>query len=137
MVSPAEACLVQWAELWSRHDIDGLLAIFTDDCIYEDVTFAMISRGKIELRAFANQILAALPDFHIELKHHFVAGNWGAMEWVMSGTQEGNLPGMPATRRQFSLRGATVAELDGARIKRLSDYWDLAALRYQLGLHAR
>jgi ketosteroid isomerase-like protein len=69
MVSPAEACLVQWAELWSKHDIDGLLAIFDDDCIYEDVTFAMISRGKIELRAFANQILAALPDFHIELKH--------------------------------------------------------------------
>src|SRR5215470_8213543 len=119
VVSAAEACLIQWAELWSKHDIDGLLSMFTDDCVYEDVTFGMMSRGKTELRTFVNQILAALPDFHIDLQHHFVADGWGAMEWTMTGTHEGDFPGMPATHQRFSIRGATVAELDGALIKRV------------------
>jgi ketosteroid isomerase-like protein len=36
---------------WSSHDIDHLLSLFTDDCIYEDVTFGVVNRGKAELSA--------------------------------------------------------------------------------------
>ena len=134
MSQNAERTLVQWAESWSAHDVDKLLPLFTEDCIYEDVSFGMVNRGKRELRAFADGMLAAFPDLRVDLKSHFVAGPWAAMEWVMSGTHEGDLPGMPATHKKFSLRGATVAELDEARIKRLSDYFDLTAFLKQLGL---
>jgi len=43
--------LESWAALWSSHDIDALLSLFTEDCVYEDVTFGAVNRGKAELRA--------------------------------------------------------------------------------------
>ena len=61
--------------------------------------FGLVNHGKVELRAFADGILATFPDLHIDLKSQFVAGSLAAMEWVMSGTHEGDMPGMPATHK--------------------------------------
>jgi predicted ester cyclase len=57
---------------------------------------------KVELRAFAEGAFAAVPDFTFELTARFVAGNWGSVERVMSGTHTGDFPGMPATGKRFS-----------------------------------
>ena len=56
------------------------------------------------------------------------------LEWTMSGTHKDDLPGMPATGKSFSVRGATALQLDDGRISRNSDYWDMATLLTQLGL---
>ena len=133
MPNDGERTLLRWAELWSAHDVDGLLSIFTDDCVYEDVAFRLVNEGKTDLRSFANTFLTACPDLCITLTSQFVSGSWAAMEWVMSGTQEGDFPGIAVTHKHFSIRGASVAELRGARIKRISDHWDLASLLKQIG----
>ena len=53
----------------------------------------------------------------------------------MSGTHNGDLPGLPATGNRFSsIRGATIVELAGGKIRRNSDYWDAASLMKQVGL---
>jgi steroid delta-isomerase-like uncharacterized protein len=134
MKQVAEQPLVKWAEFWSSHDTGELLSLFTDDCVYEDVTLGVINRGKAELRTFADSWFAACPDLHVDLRSRFAAGEWAAMEWVVSGTQHGDLPGMPATHKSFSVRGASVAQIAGERIRRISDYWDLNTFLKQLGL---
>src|SRR5215831_16429565 len=130
-----ERVLDDWATAWSSHDTAKMLALFTDDCVYEDVTLGVVNHGKEELRAFADGTFAATPDFKVELTARFVAGNWAAMEWVMSGTHKGDFPGLPATGKRFSaVRGATVLELQGSKIRRNSDYWDAATFMRQVGL---
>jgi steroid delta-isomerase-like uncharacterized protein len=136
MSQDVETTLVGWAGFLSSHDLDRFLSLFTDDCVYEDVALGVVNRGKQELRTFIEGIFSAFPDFHIDLKSQFVAGHWAAMEWVMSGTHEGDLPGMPATHKQFTVHGASVAELSGAGLRRISDYWDLATFLKQTGLMA-
>ena len=127
--------LDSWAAAWSSHDVEQVLILFTDDCVYEEVTFGVVVRGKEELRAFANGAFAAVPDFKFELTSQFIAGPFGAIEWVMSGTHNGDLPGLPATGNRFSsIRGATIVELAGGKIRRNSDYWDAASLMKQVGL---
>jgi len=42
---------------------------------------------------------------------------WAAIEWVMSGTQKGDFPGMPATGKRFS----APAGLEHPRIRRRDD----------------
>jgi steroid delta-isomerase-like uncharacterized protein len=56
------------------------------------------------------------------------------MEWHMAGTHEGDLPGLPATGKGFSIRGVTFLELQEGKIKRCRDYWDMAAFLTQIGL---
>jgi steroid delta-isomerase-like uncharacterized protein len=123
-----------WARAWSSRDIETLLALCTDDCQYEDVTMGAISHGKGELRQFAEAVFAAFPDFRIELESYFTAGRWAGAEWTMSGTHQGDLPGLPATGRGFCVRGSTICELRQGKIRRNSDYWDMVTLLKQIGL---
>jgi steroid delta-isomerase-like uncharacterized protein len=118
---------------WSSHDTEKLVSLVTDDCVYEDVAFGVICHGKEELRAFVNATFAAWPDFKVEPKSFFFSGDWVGSEWVMSGTHKGDLPGIPATGRSFSVRGACITELKGGKIKRNTDYYDMASFLKQIG----
>src|SRR4030095_5834181 len=94
-----------WAAAWSLHDVEKLLSLCTDDCVYEDVTMGAVNRGKAEVKAFADAVFAAFPDFKIQLMSGFTADTWAGAEWTMSGTHRGDLPGLPATGKTFSIRG--------------------------------
>ena len=130
----AAELLVELAAAWTEHNVDKLLSLCTDDCVYEDVTMAVVNRGKKELQAFATGVLAAFPDFKMNVNCALVAGEGAAMEWTMAGTHRGDLAGMPATGKTFTVRGASMCEFADGRIKRISDYWDMSTFRKQIGL---
>jgi steroid delta-isomerase-like uncharacterized protein len=95
----------------------------------------VVARGKDELRSFANSAFAAVPHFKYGLRRWFAASQWAVIEWVMSGTHQGDFPGMPATGKRFSsVRGSTTLELDASMIRRESDYWGAATFMKQVGL---
>lgn len=123
-----------YAEAWSSHDVDRIASFFTDDCSYEDVALGVENRGKEELKGFARATFAAFPDFAVEPRSLFSAGGWTATEWVMSGTHRGDLPGLAATGKSFSVRGASIMELQGGKIQRNSDYWNMASFLRQIGV---
>ena len=131
--------LDEWALPRSSNENDNdperVLALFADDCVFEDVTFGVVARGKKELRRFVTGAFAAVPDFKYELASRFAASQWAAIEWSMSGTHTGDLPEMPATGRRFSsVRGTTILELEAGKIRRESDDWDAATAMHQVGL---
>jgi steroid delta-isomerase-like uncharacterized protein len=123
-----------WATAWSSGDPERVVALFTSDCVYEDVTLGAVNRGSDELRGFASGFMSAIPDFSFESESNFAGADWLTIEWRMTGTHVNDLPGMPATGRRFDLRGATVIELADGRGKVCRDYWDMASLLKQLGL---
>jgi steroid delta-isomerase-like uncharacterized protein len=127
------AVLDQWATAWSSHDIDRLLQLFDDNCLYEDVPTGAVNASKDALRAFAQFFLSVAPDFKIELSRRFETDEWAAGEWTMSGTQKGDMPNLPATGKSFSIRGTTIIEIENGKIRRCCDYWDMAAFLKQLG----
>jgi len=126
--------LDDWVRHWSSHDLDQLVTLFTDDLVYEDVTMGAVNHGKGELRAFGEGFFAGFPDVTFEMTSRFATGSQGGAEWVMRGTHRGDLPGMPATNKSVDVRGASIFEFAGEKIRRCSDYWDMATLLKQLGL---
>lgn len=136
--SDVERMLDEWAMAWSsidNKDPERLLALFADDCVYEDITQGVGTRGKEELRSFVNRAFAAIPDFKYGVTSRFAARQWAVIEWVMSGTHTGDFPRMPATGKRFaSVRGASILELEAGKIRRESDYWDAATFMKQVGL---
>ncbi|MBV9544640.1 MAG: nuclear transport factor 2 family protein [Chloroflexi bacterium] len=48
-----ERAIDEWAQTWSSHDVESLLALHTDDAVVEDVARGAVFHGKDELRAFA------------------------------------------------------------------------------------
>jgi steroid delta-isomerase-like uncharacterized protein len=137
--SDSEKLFDDWAMAWSAGDSsknpEKVLALFVDDCVFEDVTFGVVARGKEELRSFVERAFAAIPDFKYGLGNRLATSEWAVIEWVMSGTHKGDLPGIPATDKRFLLvRGATILELEAGKIRRESDYWDAATFMKQVGL---
>jgi len=115
---------------WNSHDWDNLLDFFTDDCVYEDVAREKVLHGKTEMK---DCFLSIDPDFHLEIKSIFSAGNFEASEWVMSGTNTIDAPGLKATQKKYSIRGASIIKYRDNKIYRQTDYWSLAKLIQQLG----
>ena len=121
----AERTIHDWAQEWSSpHDLERLVALFTDDVLYEDVPTGAVSHGKDELRAFANAFFAAYPDITFDLTSAFAKSRQGGAEWVARGTDLGDRPGRPATGKSFELRGASIFEFADGKIRRCSDYRD-------------
>jgi len=117
---------------WSG-DIPKLLSTVTDDVAYEDKTVGAVLHGKDELRKFAQSWFDAFPDLHFTLTSTLISGNQAALEWIGSGTQKGDMPGMPASNKVSSVPGASIVECADGKIKHDADYWDMATVMKQLG----
>ena len=122
-----------WATHWTAHDMGRLLPLFTEDLVYEDVTMGAVNHGAAELRAFGEGFFSAFPDVAFELTSASADGARGGAEWIMRGTHQGDLPGMPATGRRVEVRGASAFEFREEKIRHCSDYWDMATLLKQIG----
>ncbi len=134
--SPATlpAPLAEWAAAYSSGDADRLLALYTDDALWEEVAIGLAAHGQDEIRAHLDRLYTAVPDFTVEATNGFVAGDQAVVEWVISGTYSADFPGMPTAAGQpFSLRGASVFDLVDEKIRRYTEYWDAYRFLVQLG----
>jgi steroid delta-isomerase-like uncharacterized protein len=122
----------QWAAAWSRHDVEGLAGLFTEDCEYEDVAFDIVNRGQQGVRDWATGFMASFPDLRVEPIRSFEHDRQGVLEWRMGGTHVGDFDGLAPTHRQWSVRGVTLLDIESGRIRRCADYWNLGAVRSQL-----
>ncbi|ROS38217.1 nuclear transport factor 2 family protein [Amycolatopsis thermoflava] len=61
-----------WAKAWNAHDLDALLAHFTDDVVFTSpvaaqLTGTAVMRGKDALRAYWSEGLRRIPDLRFEV----------------------------------------------------------------------
>jgi len=134
-ISSLEKLIEDWALAWSSPtEVEKFTSLFTDDCVYEDVALGAVSHGKAELQGFYNMTFNVFPDFKVELASQFIAGNRAGAEWTFSGTHKGDLPGLPATNKHVSVRAASIFELEGGKLKRCTDYFDMATVLKQIGV---
>jgi len=50
------------------------------------------------------------------------------------GTHDRDSPALAATHKRFTIRGATIAKLDHAKITYNRDYWDMAGFLREVGV---
>jgi steroid delta-isomerase-like uncharacterized protein len=125
--------LQQWAAGWSNlADPSALLALVTDDVVYEDVAAGDVDEGTAAFKQLLTDAHAAMPDFTITLDSGLVSGDLAAAEYVISGTQSGDLPYLAATGKTFSLRAASIFTLAGGKIQRESRYYNMLSFLSQL-----
>lgn len=134
MSSPDQiaATLDALANAWSTHDVDQLLACFADDVVYEDVAAGFALHGHDEVRAWAAQLFAGIPDFEYEETHRVIGDDGAVVEYWLRGTPQIGMDGEPTSGRRGEVRCATVFALRDAKIVRNSDYWDSTTLAAQI-----
>jgi steroid delta-isomerase-like uncharacterized protein len=121
-------------EACASHDVGKIMSDYADDCFYENLASGVVKKGKKEISEYFHELFVGIPDVKFETRSVFFSSDQSCWEWVMTGTHSGDLPNLPATGRTISVRGATVAEIRGDKISRVSDYYDRATVLRQLGV---
>jgi steroid delta-isomerase-like uncharacterized protein len=125
----------KYLDAWNAHDPAAVARYMADDAIYEDVALGRVLHGPSEIAAFVEEATRASSDFRFEEVSLFTAGSNYANEWIMIGTNDREVQGVPATGRSFRIRGASVGKLDASRrIVENRDYYNLAEMFAQLGI---
>jgi steroid delta-isomerase-like uncharacterized protein len=134
MMSQTLSLMEEWCAAWSAHDMARVCAVFTEDCVYEDVALGLAHHGHEELTRFGVEFFKGFPDVKFTLTLVVFDDQRGSAEWRMSGTHKGELPGMPPPNGgTCDLRGVSYLEVRDGKISRCSDYTDNVALMRQLG----
>jgi steroid delta-isomerase-like uncharacterized protein len=124
-----------YLDAWNAHDPAAVARYMADDAVYEDVALGRVLHGPSEVAAFVEEATRASSDFRFEQVSLFTAGHAYANEWIMTGTNDREVHGAPATGRSFRVRGASVGRLDASgRIVENRDYYNLAEMFAQLGV---
>jgi steroid delta-isomerase-like uncharacterized protein len=83
--------LDRFADAWNRHDLDALMSMMTDDCVFEASAGPDVdghrSEGRSAVRAAYAAVFEAFPDAHWANARHFIAGTRGVSEWIFTGTK--------------------------------------------------
>ena len=125
MVTNMKRMLEDYYASWSSRDVERIASFFTDDMVYEDVPLEEVRHDKADYKAGWDAFFTACLDFNLQLKTLFVAGDRAGSEWIMTGTPRVHLPGLGSAGESFSVRGASILELQEGKIRRNADYWHL------------
>lgn len=112
--------------------------VFTEDIVYHDIPTDPtnpVAEGRDQLLAFAQTFFEDFPISRFALGQSACRGQQGFFEWTWIGEDgrvDPSAPGFCGTGKPFTVRGVAVIAIQGKRMSRVSDFWDLATVLRQL-----
>jgi ketosteroid isomerase-like protein len=109
------------ADAFNAHDLDAVMRFFTDDCVLEmprgPDPWGRRFEGREAVRSGLASRFAGLPDVHYGEDRHWVSGDRGCSEWLLTGTT--------TKGEAVEVRGCDLFEFRGDKIARKDSYWKL------------
>jgi ketosteroid isomerase-like protein len=99
-------------EAFGRHDVDAIMALMTDDCVFENTRPAPDGTrivGAASVRAFWQQFFRNSPHASFETEDIFAAGDRCTVRWSYSWIKDG-APGRVRGVDVFRVRDGKVCE---------------------------
>ncbi len=125
---------------WNAKDIDGFLACHTEDAVWQMPLIYPdgIARGHAAIRAECERVWRGLSDMRFATEDVFPSmdGFRAIQLWAGRGILTGSIdpPGFAPTNRPIEMAGASVWEIRGGRLSRVTEYFDTMAVGRQIGL---
>ena len=119
----------------NAHDVDGTLATYTDDIVWDDVTHPQAPfRGKEQVGSVYSSIIDAIPDVRLESVRRFSAadGNFVVDESILTGHVEGEWSGISGGGAPVRVRILHIFELRDGLISYENAWFDASAVQRQI-----
>jgi hypothetical protein len=86
-----ERLLIAHTDAWNSHDIDRLMSLFADDCVFDASGGAEFcgSRfdGRVAVTAAFSEVFDSMPDANWgDGRHYVISDDYGVSEWRLTGT---------------------------------------------------
>ncbi|MGQ0575045.1 MAG: nuclear transport factor 2 family protein [Pseudonocardia sp.] len=108
-------------DAFNAHDLDAIMKFFAEDCSLDmprgPEPWGRRLVGKEAVRGGLASRFAGLPDVHYGEGRHWVSGDLGVSEWLLTGTTPDG--------EQVRVRGCDHWEFRGHEIVRKDSYWKI------------
>jgi ketosteroid isomerase-like protein len=115
------ATLQEILDAFNRHDLDAIMAFFADDAVLETPRgldpWGNRFVGKAAVREGLAARFAGIPDVRYSEDRHWVCGDRGASEWLLTGTTTAG--------ERIAVRGCDLWEFRAGLIARKDSYWKI------------
>jgi taurine dehydrogenase small subunit len=99
-------------DAFNRHDVDGVMKCFADDCVFYTVGGDEVFGAKIEgadaIATAFSAVWAGMKDAHWDHHSHFVQGDRAVSEWTFSGTDANGMRVEAQGADLFTLRDGKI-----------------------------
>lgn len=129
-----EALFDRLEKAWSEKDIDALVDLFTEDCVYEDMALGARHEGHEGIREFAQAVFAGMPDFDLTFPVRVVTPERGSSHWVIRAHWNGDFEGMDRTGHPIEFKGLSSYVFRDGRIAHNIDCWDYVQMIRAFGV---
>ena len=124
-------------EALSKRDLDTAMKFNTDDAVDDFVAIGEF-RGRLAIRRFFDELLAAFPDFDIAVDRIVGDDSAAVVQWHAAGTfSGGKFQGIEPTGKHVQIRGVEVMEFAEGRYVHNTIYYDGASFARQIGMLPR
>jgi steroid delta-isomerase-like uncharacterized protein len=121
-------------EAWNNQDTAVLDEVMDDNYVGHDPGFPGGEiRGREALKEILRQARAGIPDARIEIEDVLGEGDRTLVRFILHGTHQGELFGVPASGRRVRVVTLLVSRLAGARIVEEWAIKDMLGLLQQIG----
>lgn len=112
------AFIERFNTVWNGHDLDGILAMMTDDVVFEasfgkDPWGARVV-GQAAVREFLEDMFRRIPDVRWDEIRHFACPELAVVEWLTTGTPRGGT--------HYEVQGCDVLALRNGKISAKRSY---------------
>src|SRR2546429_9554674 len=116
----------RYNDAWNAHDVDAIVAMHTDDSVFENHVTGDVNVGREQIGAAIRGIFSVFPDLSFEGRRQYIREDLVVQEWTARGTHEGTMArggieGEP-TGKQVEHKGMDVIPTVDGRVARKAVY---------------
>ncbi|MFC9871229.1 ester cyclase [Nocardia salmonicida] len=122
-------------DAWNARDLDVFDELMSADAINHDPQnpFAEV-HGPDGLKRLVQMYLAAFSDQRFLVNEQIAEGDFVTTRWTGTGTNDGEMMGMPATGKSAVVQGITINRFRDGKIVESWASWDTLGMMQQLGV---
>ena len=106
---------------FNRHDLDAIMGLFADDCVFESPRgpepWGRRFEGKREVAEGLGARFSGIPDVSYEGHSDFVSGERGVSEWTLRGTT--------VDGQRLEVRGCDIWTFRGDQVLVKNSFWKI------------
>jgi steroid delta-isomerase-like uncharacterized protein len=118
----------RYNEAWNAHDVAAILAMHTDDSVFENHTSGGKAVGRAAIGEIVQSVFASLPDIRFSTRRLYVGPDFVVQEWTATATA----PGSAAPPRTIVWDGVDVIPFVDGKVARKDVYTDSLSFRRQM-----
>jgi len=133
-MSELDEIATSWLRAMNEHNVGKMSSLCWEDAVGDEIASPPPADGREQIAYNYSELFTAYPDCAAEVLNIFSGQNQVLAEVQWTGTNKGDFRGTPATGKFVDIKIAYIFNIDGGKIRRITEYYDGAMLARQMGL---